>query len=845
MATLPLLFLPAPKKTHRSPGPRGASKYHYPTHAEQINRLTPQFDKIVSTINTLQTSPGTDPELVLVIETIGSVTEFIKAVSAIEGLEWLGELEEEDIEPDFDFYDETSKDKQLKGSLYLMMTNEMAIKKILSLWESWKKDPIKKFDRNLAKFKEIFKHLKNIKQWDIENRLFETGILDDWNLDLQTGEECWNKCEIELWFRNDAEIRRHSQATVEALIKDCRGNVISSCIIEEIAYHSLLVELPGEAIQKILTENQNVELIKCHNIMFIRPHGQMMISTEGDLNEGSSTKINQPQQASLGNPIIALLDGYPISNHDFLKNRLVIDDPDEYETDYAAKDRKHGTAMASLIIHGDINETQTLPLDTLLYIRPIMQPSKNQSENLPDTCLIVDLVHRAVRRIFDGEGKTPPQAPQIKIINFSIGDKSRPFINEISPLAKLLDWLSVKYNVLFIISAGNYVDDIDVKTDIDTIKDEAQKSSVIINSLIANALQRRILSPAESINSISVGAANFDYSTYIKQEHDHRFDPVDSFFPSAISPFGGGYRRSIKPEIIFSGGKTLYTRSHKKNKISAITNYAIPGNKVASPSNIGVNLSYTVHTRGTSNAAALTTRAAYQCYKVLEKLLQEHNSINPNQHTAPLLKAMLIHGSSWRNASEKIQNALSEKALNKTQLKQILGKWLGYGLPDISRVLSCTEQRVTLIGTGYINSDEAYEFNIPIPASLEGKKIKRRLIATLAWLSSISPLNQKYRDAKIWFEIEGKNSFSETVGADHHAVRKGTIQHEILEDNKVISDTSALNVKVKVNCKDDTGFLQKTVPYAILVTLEIAEAVDISIYEEIRSTVTTKVPINH
>lgn len=48
------------------------------------------------------------------------------------------------------------------------------------------------------------------------------------------------------------------------------------------------------------------------------------------------------------------------------------------------------------------------------------------------------------------------------VINLSIGDPARPFIHTPSPWARLLDWLSWKYRVLFCVSAGNYMDAIDI-----------------------------------------------------------------------------------------------------------------------------------------------------------------------------------------------------------------------------------------------------------------------------------------------------------------------------------------------------------------------------------------------
>ena len=40
--------------------------------------------------------------------------------------------------------------------------------------------------------------------------------------------------------------------------------------------------------------------------------------------------------------------------------------------------------------------------------------------------LPVDLIHRAVRRLYEPEGGQPPVAPQVRVINLSVCDEARP-----------------------------------------------------------------------------------------------------------------------------------------------------------------------------------------------------------------------------------------------------------------------------------------------------------------------------------------------------------------------------------------------------------------------------------
>ena len=53
--------------------------------------------------------------------------------------------------------------------------------------------------------------------------------------------------------------------------------------------------------------------------------------------------MEEEQQSELpqGEPLVALLDGLPLTGHRLLDGRLIIDDPDGYEGEYQAQERVH------------------------------------------------------------------------------------------------------------------------------------------------------------------------------------------------------------------------------------------------------------------------------------------------------------------------------------------------------------------------------------------------------------------------------------------------------------------------------------------------------------------------
>lgn len=867
MAELPLLLFPSPEVASKTPGHGFGGNLNLPTAARQGQRLNPVFQQLQNSFNARsvelqQTLTGIDPEQVLVIETVGNVEDFANAVKKVEGLEWMGEFALDGMSPDEDFQDKKDPEKELSGRLYLIMSNQTALTQMLSLWKRYIKNPDTMNFKSgayygLAKFKDVFLHLKDIRRWGVEDRLAEGEIFDIWRENLEFDPQCNVRFEAELWFRGSDDKRRESEGIVSGLIQELKGSVISQCVIPSIAYHSVLGEIPAQTALQIL-EQPEVDLIKCESIMFFRPTGQMATGkgpVEGDISDCQVSAEDKPA----GEPVIAVLDGLPLENHRLLAGRLIVDDPDDWASEYPAIDRQHGTAMTSLIVHGDLNDGSN-PLSRPVYVRPIMKPNPTnfnspKAECIPGDVLFVDYIHRAVKRIFEGEGDNEAVAPTVKIINLSIGDPARHFSQVMSPLARLLDWLSEKYKVLFVISSGNHPESIDTgmtSRDFEALN-ASDREALVVKKIYEDARHRRLLSPAESINGLTVGALHHDNS-----QIGHMGDWVDVFestLPSPVSAFGAGYRRAIKPDLLFSGGRVLYSQSLRPgNACLQLSNRRIaPGNQVAAPSSQAGELNKSKFCCGSSNSAALTSRAASICYDYLATIFSEQA---PDDDFAtfgvPILKAMLVHGCSWNTLGSRLDELLRTDD-NGRQIKNWISRWIGYGVPDFQKALGCNEQRATLLGFGQLNDGEAHVYNLPLPPSLTAQRARRKFTVTLAWLSPVASTTQRYRVAQLWFDFEdGKKSREKLSGklrvtgidSDSDATRRGTVQHEVFEGESAVAISDGDALQIKVNCRKDAWKIEKPVAYGLVVSLEVAEKVDLPIYNEIRTRITPAVEIS-
>lgn len=619
----PILVFPAATRVERERSRYVPARLVTPSAERQEYRLAPKFERLQRAYAERRMSLATDvagtaPELVLVIEIAGTVDEFIRAVQRIPGLEWLGEMDET-LDPDDDFFDPSDDAaKPISGELFLVMSDETAFSQMLSLWRRYVQDPVAPFDYGYGRWKSVFSHLKDIRPWDVDDRLTRTAVLEDWRQRVRAGQE-EVRTEVELWFRRRPEAREAAVTAVSALVEADGGRLLGQAVIPEIAYHALLAELPITAVDRVL-ESRDSQLVRSNEVMLFRPVGQAAAPLPEE--EPLSGEVSLQRSPPAGEPRVALLDGLPLENHTVLSGRLVVDDPEDWASSYPAEDRVHGTAMASLVVHGELDD-QPAPADAPVYVRPILRPDIGdwrhpRVECVPEDVLAVDLIHRAVRRIFDGEGQEAPAAPSVRIVNLSVGDQALPFVRAMSPLARLIDWLAWRYPALFIVSAGNRAREIQFSAPpaaLDALT-ETELEAETLRVLANEVHRRRLLSPAEAINALTVGAAYADASTGALSSGQRSLVEIAQL-PAPTSALGLGFRRGVKPDVLFPGGRQFYrdmASDSASTTVHAVDVNRAPGQRVATPGAIPGDLTATRYSRGTSNSTALASRAAAMIY---------------------------------------------------------------------------------------------------------------------------------------------------------------------------------------------------------------------------------------
>jgi len=859
---LPLLLFHEPVPTPKAKGSGRGPKFNSRSREEVAAFLGPKLTRLdqaleAERIRVQMTGAGIEPEMALVIELATGLDNFVSAARGI-GLEWLAE-DEIDLDPNETIFAINSKgqrqDKPFHGRLFLTMTDRRALDQLLSRWSQWRDDLAADWPHGEKAWRDLFPLIVDIRPWGADDRVRETGVLEDLAERIEDGQGVM-PFEAELWYRQTAERRAQAEAEVGRLIRDLGGSVSARFKLADIRYHAILGELPADAVSPLLSEDRNIGLIRCNDVWLLRPVGQCAVPLSRTPEAGKPAAPPGALPNPALPPIVALFDGVPLAGHQLLKDRLIIDDPDGFEAEAPAQHRMHGTSMASLIVHGEL-EAGEPPLPRRIYCRPIMKPqtsARDSKEHIPDGVLPVDLIHRAVRRLFEGDGATEAQAPEVRIINLSVGDPSRLFFHGLSPWARLLDWLSYQYGVLFIVSAGNHA----VALDLEIPKgaawssaDAGTREAAILRALRVNARHRRILSPAESINALTVGAAHADACPQGPRTTYH-CDPFPTrSLASPVSANGLGFLRALKPEILMPGGRQIYEEALGTGvpnmRLAPLQNYGPPGQKTAVPGSVPGELDKTLWFRGTSNATALATRLGARLFEMIESLRAMDNGPAPSvRYDAVLLKALLVHGAAWGQAGDQLRGIFKHE-VGGHKINEFIGRSLGYGLVDADRVLGCTERRATLLGFGTLTNGEAQAFALPLPSDLSGTSGLRRLTITLAWLTPIAPHQQGYRKAQLWFTTDAGDLIGVARGPngyDDDLVKRGTVQHEVFEGEKARAFADGDCLRIQVNCREDAAGLDEEIDYGLVVSFEVGEDVAVEVYEQVRQRLRTAVPIN-
>lgn len=792
----------------------------------QTSTFGPKFTRLAEVLArgddamTLRADPtGLAPERLLVFEVRGSISAFAAAVQNVAGLELIDEEELESDEGDTQPY------------AYLLVPDVTALRNLESLWRRWQNGELQRGETPWAN---VFDLLRDLRPWgpvdrvDSSDASFLAAAVDG------LGANDLVRLEVELVYRQREDVANAQETNVRGAIVDRGGAVISRARITDIGYHALLVDVPSWAVGEIV--NRRLDGIAgLEPVLHIRPQSEPTSIEVADVDDED---LGAEAPGQLGEPILALLDGVPIAAHRLLADYIDLDDPFNLEPGALVANRSHGTAMASLIIHGDRNQPGA-SLPRRIHVVPVM----GNNDRFPSDRLVVDLIYLAVQRLREAR-------PGVVIVNLSLGNRFRPFHGKLSPWARLLDRLANRFGLLFIVSAGNATEDLGMPAFATSHEYEEanadQRAAAMIEALQARIGERRMISPAETVNGITVGAYNRDsVSPADRALARVLVDPYPSHeAANPSSSLGPGFARSVKPDILMPGAREhmQVVRNHTHIDVRPARASRGAGLKVAAPP-AGGRENLDGYTNGTSAAAALASRVCHQIHDALEANYGNAFLALSTIERAVLLKALLVHPARWpRGVADLIKATVGPWGRGQaSKQKDNIRRFIGFGSVDATEAVACAADRATFFATGSLRRDRSVTVQVPVPVAIGGKARPHSLSATLAWFTPVAPGRKSYRTCRL--KILKPASLGD-LGVDGHGwqpdenqTNRGTVFSRCWEGDHAPAVTPSMSVPLIVQRDPDQGaMIDEPVVFGIAVTITMPG--EVALYDELYARVT-------
>ncbi len=758
------------------------------------------------------------PERLLVFEVRGSINAFAAAVQRVPGLEL---IDEEEL---------TGDETDQAPVAYLMVPDARALREIESLWRRWLGGRLVAGE---TPWRDVFALLRDLRPWGPNDRVDgpDTDVLAE-EIEGRPDNDLV-KLEVELVFRaNEGPAADHENAVRHAIVGR-GGRVLSRSRIDEIAYHALLVELPVAAVRNIVQHSAG-GIAGLDPVMHIRPQSIATSIEVADLTEPDQGAETPP----LGDPILALIDGVPVAAHPLLSRHLIVEDQFGLEPGTPVTDRFHGTAMASLILHGDRNRPEA-PLPRRIHVVPVL----GAQDAFPDDRLVVDMIYSAIFAMRDGAS---PTAPGVLIVNLSLGNRRRSYHGPLSPWARLLDRLAYHYGLLFLVSAGNNVGSFAVPefpTRIAFEDAQADERSRCTIRAIGDIMGlRRLFSPAETVNGMTVGGCNIDAVSPVDRRAAHVVvDPYPELTMSnPSSALGPGFAASVKPDILMPGAREhlLVVSNNAHIEVKPATAARAAGLKVAGPPR-GGRENLDGFTNGTSAATALASRTCHRIHDALEAAYGDGFRNLPKHHRAVLLKALLVHPAAWPDAAVNLIRTTigPQEGKHHYRQKDNIRRFLGYGVVDADEAVACADDRATFWTVGTLDRDKVAVIPVPVPRSFGGQARPHALSATLAWFTPVQPGRKSYRSVRLKLlkpsELGALSVQAHSNQPDEKQTAKGTVFTRCWSGAGAPVVGADMSIQLMVQRDPDLGEpIDEPVPFGLAVTLTMPGVVEI--YEQVR-----------
>ena len=834
--------------------------------AAQGRRWGAQFDRLEAALAeedphvVLRRDPGgIAPERALVFVTAVAISDFVRAAGLV-GLEVLAEI---GLDEAYALDEELIVEHRdmVSPTLYATMPTQESFEQLLRLWRAYQRD--EQPEDGYAPWRQLFEMLDDLRAWGPEDRL-SADARAELKERLRDDDGAEIRLELEVWPTRSGENRERWSVEAERRVAALGGRVVSrSSIVEEgFIYEALLVGLSAGAVRELIENPGAAEgLATLDGLQFVLPQvvaqsqpNQSEPLDAPDLDGGTAFDGETPLRA-------VLLDGTPVAGHRSLDGGVVIEDVHDLVRRSVVAQRRHATSMASLILRGDLAADGVPVEDSRLLCIPVLVDADDEASS-PEDRLFVDVVHVALTRAFAG---AEPLAPDAFVVNFSVGLRRSNFSGRISSLARLLDWWAYSEGVLFVVSSGNVLEDLDVPGMTSVAFEEAtldERREFVTLAQRESRHERTLLAPSEALNALTVGAASVDFAPagWAPRAGEVVIQDEDERTPAISAAHGPGPFGAIKPDLLAYGGK------HDVRMIAAGDNLRLRVIRETERSGVFVaavqgGLSARERARGTSCAAALTTRAVLNA---AAELTGEDGAFAGQELSrrdlSLLTRALAVNASRWPEAAEARYEEESRRVgrYRHLQAKEEVARQFGHGVLNADLMREAPRFGTTLVGVGTVRKDGAQVFDVPLPPSMSGDSVHRAMYVTLAWFSPMQVTRARYRLAALeavaadgvdlgnGADDKGWHLAMKNGHLDERMIRRGTLwSRRMVHDRVRVPDfEEGATLPIRVQCRDASGGglnPDDEIRFAVVVTLEVAGTILYDVHEEVKDALRVRV----
>ncbi len=445
--------------------------------------------------------------------------------------------------------------------------------------------------------------------------------------------------------------------------------------------------------------------------------------------------LNVPSP-SFDSPKVCILDSGINTNHPLLKNAIgesISFIPGKEPFDEVG----HGTAVAGIALYGDLEKCQASNIweptiwilnGKIMDLDPISGLSCFNLKTIETTLI------EAIKYFAEEHG--------CRIFNISIGNENAPYDGtHISGMAYILDGLARKYDILILVSSGNFNGTENPPVPNKSWREEYPEYLI--------SKESAIIDPAPALNVLTVGCLAKHNKTRTQQRYPGdiiELSPATENQPAPFTRHGPSINGAFKPDVVAPGGNLAspirnedaeWKKEHRGLGVLTL-NHNFVGN--------------TIFTE-VSGSSFSTPLVAHYAAKFLKAY--------PNA-SANLIRAMLINHTVL---PEECSNTFSGELIQQykenqsTKNRDLIRDVVGYGKIQENLLYLSNQQGVVLMAEDSIenNSHEFYE--LPLPKDfLRSQRSTRILRVSLAYSPPVKTTRADYIATNISFKlVKGKS----------------------------------------------------------------------------------------